>query len=145
MVQGNTINGTAGLGILVDNAKRIHNCDQCSTPQLAGNQTWMNSSGSLLTVSARVNMNNKNLTINGTGNTTMSGIIINNGNVHQKRAGRDVLTLLETTNSFLDGESVEPFRGPARSSVDGQLEGNNATSANGELGNKRPPPSGHSR
>jgi autotransporter-associated beta strand protein len=75
-----TINGVAGIGILVDNASGFNLT--ISTDVLLGgalDQAWTNNSGNLFTVTGAVNLNNNNLTVNGTGNTTISGIISSGG------------------------------------------------------------------
>jgi fibronectin-binding autotransporter adhesin len=72
-LNGNTINGTAGLGILVDNANAFTlTINAPITLGLA--QTWTNNSANLLTIGA-TNLNAKALTVNGSGNGTISGII----------------------------------------------------------------------
>src|SRR3989441_13306741 len=73
-LQGNTINGTAGLGILVDNANAFTLTISASL-KLGAAQSWTNNSGNVLTISGNVDTNNKALTINGTGNTTISSVI----------------------------------------------------------------------
>ncbi len=82
---GGTINGTAGLGILIDNANTSSLTINAAI-QLAGAQTWMNNSGNLFTVGAGgVDIFNKALTINGTGNTTISGVVSNAGAFYESR------------------------------------------------------------
>jgi fibronectin-binding autotransporter adhesin len=74
-LQGNTINGTAGLGILMDNANAF-TLTIDATLKLGAAQTWTNSSGNLLTIgTGGLDLNNKALTINGSGNTTISGVV----------------------------------------------------------------------
>jgi fibronectin-binding autotransporter adhesin len=74
-LQGNTINGTAGLGILMDNANAFTLTINAPL-KLGAAQTWTNSSGNLLTIgTGGLDLNNKALTINGSGNTTISGVV----------------------------------------------------------------------
>src|SRR5207237_5602198 len=78
-LNGNTINGTAGLGILIDNASAF--TLTINAPVKVGNaQTWTNNSGNILTIgSGGVDLNNKTLTVNGSGNTTITGVISSSG------------------------------------------------------------------
>lgn len=123
-LQANTINGTAGLGILVDNTSSFKLT--ISAPLQIGNaQTWMNSSGNLLTISGAVNLNNKGLTINGTGNTTISGVISNGGGF--TKAGSGTLTLSNTSDSYTGQLTVQA--GTLK------IDTINNISSNGELGN----------
>jgi fibronectin-binding autotransporter adhesin len=123
-LQGNTINGTAGLGILVDNANAF--TLTISAPLTIGNaQTWTNSSGNLLTISGAVNINNNALTINGTGNTTVSGVVSNAGALI--KAGSGTLTLSNTGDSYTGQLTVQAGRL--------LIDIINNASANGELGN----------
>jgi len=90
-LQGNTINGTAGLGILMDNANAFTLTINAPL-KLGAAQTWRNNSGNLLTIGAGgVNTNNKALTIDGSGNTTISGVISSNGSI--TKTGNGTLTL----------------------------------------------------
>ena len=97
-LNGNTINGTAGLGILVDNAPAF--ALTITAPITLGNaQTWRNNSGNLLTIGAGgINLNNKALTIDGTGNTLINGIL-SNGNAAITKAGGGTLTLTGTNTN----------------------------------------------
>src|SRR6266404_4933949 len=74
-LSGNTINLIPGLGILMDNANAF--TLTISAPLTVQNpQIWRNNSGNLLTISTGgVNTNNKALTIDGSGNTTISGVV----------------------------------------------------------------------
>ena len=96
-LQGNTINGTANLGILIDNSNPF--TLTISAPVKIGNaQSWTNNSGNLFTVSGGVNLNNKALTINGTGNTTIAGAISGGGSLIQ--TGTGTLTITNAASSF---------------------------------------------
>lgn len=123
-LHGNTINGTAGLGILIDNANAFTftiNCDL----KVGSAQTWTNNSSNLFTVGGAVNANNKALTINGSGNTTISGVVSGGGAI--TKAGSGMLTLSNTGDSYTGQLTVQA--GTL------QIDTINNASANGELGN----------
>lgn len=91
-LNGNTINGTAGLGILVDNTSPFSLTIDAPL-KLGNNQTWMNSSGNLLTIGAGgVDTNNRVLTIDGTGNTTISGVVFGGGSLNKAGSGTLILS-----------------------------------------------------
>jgi len=72
-----TINGIGGTGILIDNPNAF--TLTITAPLIVGaDQAWTNNSGNLFTVQA-VGLNNNALTVNGTGNTLMQGIIASGG------------------------------------------------------------------
>ena len=128
ILNGNTINGTAGLGILVDNANAF--ALTINAPLKLGNaQTWTNSSSNLLTIGGPVDLNKKDLTVNGVGNTTVSGLVSNSGAF--TKAGSGTLTLSNTANSFKGQLTVEAGTLKVDTvndlSTDGEL-GNNALS-----------------
>ncbi len=88
---GNTINGVASRGILTDNTSSYSLTVGCST-RLANSQYWDNNSPNLLTVNGAVNLNAKALTVRGTGNTRISGVLSSTGaSVH--KFGDGTLTL----------------------------------------------------
>jgi fibronectin-binding autotransporter adhesin len=95
---GNTINGTSGLGIRVDNTS-AYTLTINAPIALGASQTWTNNSGNLLTVAA-VSLIGYGLTINGSGPTTISGPIssVSAGNALTK-SGSGKLTL-SGTNTF---------------------------------------------
>ena len=72
MLQSNTINGNANLGVLVDNSSAFTLTIACNT-RIVNSQTWANNSSNLLTVSGGVDLNGQTLTVSGSGNTLMSG------------------------------------------------------------------------
>ena len=74
MLQGNTINGNANLGVLVDNSSAFTLTIACDT-RIVNSQGWANNSSNLLTVSGVVDLNGQTLTVSGSGNTLMSGKI----------------------------------------------------------------------
>jgi len=101
---GNTINGTPGLGILVDNTNSF-TLTITAAIELAGAQTWTNNSGNLFTIGAGgVDIFNKALTINGSGNTTISGVVSNAGAF--TKAGSGALTL-SGTNTYTGVTSIQ--------------------------------------
>jgi len=93
---GNTINGTAGLGVLIDNTTAFTLTISCSV-KIGNAQTWTNNSTNLFTVSGPVNTNTKALTVNGTGNTAISGVISSSGPL--TKSGTGTLTL-SGTNTY---------------------------------------------
>jgi fibronectin-binding autotransporter adhesin len=110
------------------------NCDNANAftltitaPLVIGNaQTWTNNSGSVLTIGAGgVNLNGKALTINGSGDTTISGVVSGAGEF--TKAGSGTLTLWNTGDTYAGQLTVQA----GTLSIDTI---NNA-SANGELGN----------
>src|SRR2546423_1404846 len=82
---GNTISGTAGLGILVNNAS-AYTLTINAPLALSAGQTWTNSSSNLLTIGA-VTMSSFALTVNGTGDTTVSGIVSGSGPITKSGTG----------------------------------------------------------
>ena len=103
-LNGNTINGTSGLGILVDNSNAF--TLTISAPiTLGGAQTWRNNSGNTLTIGAGgVNTSGQALTIDGSGNTTIAGVISNNGPI--TKAGSGTLTLSGTSANTDSGATT---------------------------------------
>jgi autotransporter-associated beta strand protein len=96
-LQANTINGTGGLGILIDSPNSF--TLTISTAVKIGNaQTWRNNSGNLFSVSGTLDLNNKGLTVDGTANTTISGSISGAGGFTKSGSGTAILS--NTGNSF---------------------------------------------
>jgi autotransporter-associated beta strand protein len=90
-LNGNIINGVASRGILADNTSSYSLTVGCSA-RLANSQYWDNNSPNLLTVNGAVNLNAKALTVRGTGNTRISGVLSSTGgSVH--KFGDGTLTL----------------------------------------------------
>jgi autotransporter-associated beta strand protein len=90
-LNGNTINGVAGRGILVDNTSSYSLTVGCST-KLANTQYWDNNSAHLLTVNGAVNLNAKILTVAGNGNSLINGVLSSTGGTLHK-VGDGTLTL----------------------------------------------------
>jgi fibronectin-binding autotransporter adhesin len=105
-LQGNTIGGTAGLGILMDNANAF-TLTITAPLKLGAAQTWRNNSGNLLTIGAGgVNTNAKALTIDGSGNTTISGVVSGtNSSGTVTKAGTGTL-ILSGANSYIGTTTV---------------------------------------
>ncbi|MEY2536981.1 MAG: fibronectin-binding autotransporter adhesin [Verrucomicrobiota bacterium] len=100
-IGGNTINGIAGLGILVDNTGA--SSLTISAPiTLAAAQTWRNNSGNLLTLGS-VDLSNNPLTVDGTGNTAITGVLSNFGAVTKTGTGT---LLLSGVNTFLSALTI---------------------------------------
>ena len=123
-LNGNTINGTAGLGILIDSTDAYKLTINCGL-KVGNNQSWTNNSSSLLTISGAVNVNNKILIIDGTGDTTISGVVSNTGVL--SKAGTGTLTLSNTGDTYTALLAVQA--GTLK------IDTINNASANGELGN----------
>lgn len=102
-LSGSTINGTAGLGILIDNAN-AYTLSLNSQIKIGNAQTWRNNSSNLFTVgSSDVNLNGKAFTIDGTGNTSVTGIMSGGGTF--TKAGTGTLTL-SGTNTYTGTTTV---------------------------------------
>ena len=99
---GSPINGIAGLGILVDNTGAFTLTISCGL-KVGNAQTWLNNSGNLFTVSGAVSMNNKALTIDGSGDTTISGLISGGGLM--TKSGTGSLTL-SGANTYSSGTTL---------------------------------------
>ena len=97
----NTINGTAGLGILVDNTSSFTLTINCPLA-ISATQTWTNTSSNLLTVGA-INLSTFGLTVNGTGSTSVTGIVSGTGTI--TKSGTGTLTL-SGTNTYTGSTTV---------------------------------------
>ena len=89
----NTINGNSNTGIEMDSAAGALTINPALTLNAA--QTWINNSGSLLTIAA-VNNNGKFLTISGSGNTSIGGIISGAGGLTATGSGTLTLNAANT-------------------------------------------------
>src|ERR1051325_699927 len=124
-LSGNTINGTAGLGILIDNSNSYTLTINCGL-KLLNAQTWTNNSGNVLTIGGAVDTNKKDLTVNGSGNTTISGVISNHAAVTFSGTGTLTLSGSNTFDGLLTIQSGSLSIGTINNdSTDGVL-GNNA-------------------
>ena len=123
-LNGNTINGTANLGILIDSTAAYKLTINCGV-KVGNAQSWTNNSSNLFTIGGAVNVNNKALTINGTGDTTISGVVSNAGAL--TKAGTGTLTLSNTGDTYTGQLTVQA--GTLK------IDTINNASANGELGN----------
>jgi autotransporter-associated beta strand protein len=102
-LNGNSINGTAGLGVLIDNAN-AYRLTITAQIKLNSAQTWTNNSGNLFTLeSGGLNTNNKPLTVGGSGDTTISGVITSAGAI--TKSGTGILTL-SATNTWSGATTV---------------------------------------
>ena len=98
-LSGNTINGTANLGILIDNTNAF-TLTITAAIKVGAAQTWRNNSGNLLTIGA-VDMNNKALTVDGTGNTLINGIVSAAGAFTKAGSGKLTLTGTNTNTGTM--------------------------------------------
>ena len=99
---GNTINGIGGLGILVDNNSPFTFTIN-SGLRISAAQSWRNNSGNVFTVGGGVDTNNRALTVDGSGNTLISGIISGGGSL--TKAGTGTLTL-SGANTFTGAVAI---------------------------------------
>jgi fibronectin-binding autotransporter adhesin len=123
-LNGTSINTIAGLGILIDNANAFTLTINAPI-KLNAAQTWRNNSGNLLTIGGAVNTNTNALTIDGSGNTSVTGVISSTGAV--TKSGSGTLTISNTGDTYSGQLAVQA----GTLSIDTI---NNASS-NGELGN----------
>ena len=90
--------GILGTGILVDNTN-AYTLTITATIEVNNDQAWTNNSGNLFTVSGNVSLGGNALTVNGTGNTLISGA--GSLAVHLIKDGSGMLTL--TGNNIYSG------------------------------------------
>ena len=69
-----------GTGILVDNTNAF-TLTITATVSIGNDQAWTNNSGNLFTVSGNVNLGGNAVTVNGTGDTLISGNVSGLGSV----------------------------------------------------------------
>ena len=86
-----TIPSIGGTGILVNNTNAFTLTISAGVT-LGASQAWTNSSGNLFTVSGTVNLDPHHLTVNGTGNTLISGVIGGTGILTKDGSGTLTLT-----------------------------------------------------
>lgn len=94
-----TLNGVAGVGIQVNNGSGAVNTNTAKFA-LGAAQSWTNNSTSLLTVGGTIANGGFGLSVNGSGNTTLNGVISGTGGISKSGAG--TLTL-NGANSFTTG------------------------------------------
>ena len=94
-----TLNGISGVGIQLNNGSGAVTTGSAKFA-LGAAQAWTNDSGSLLTVGGTIANGGFNLTLNGSGNTTLGGIISGTGGIVKSGAG--ILTL-NGANTFTTG------------------------------------------
>jgi autotransporter-associated beta strand protein len=98
---GTTLNGTDGVGVLIDNTSS-GTLNINTTSFKAGNtESWINNSGNLFTIGAPVNLNGKTVTITGSGSTLISGAIAtSSGTGALTKEGNGTLTLSNATSTY---------------------------------------------
>ena len=97
--------GILGTGILVDNPNAV-TLTITANLGISNGQAWTNNSGNLFTVSGNVNLNGNAVTVNGTGNTLISGNVSGMGSVSDLiKDGSGTLTLTGT-NIYGGGTAV---------------------------------------
>jgi autotransporter-associated beta strand protein len=105
---GATINGTAGLGILIDNTNSSTLTINTTSFKLDRNQTLTNNSNNLFTIAAPVNLATRvvsgqtvtpTITVNGSGDTLMSNALTSSttSSGHLVKSGAGTLTLSGVT------------------------------------------------
>ena len=99
-----TINGVGGTGILIDNPNAFTLTITARTA-IGTAQAWTNNSGNLFTVSGvSLALGGNDLTVNGTGNTLISGVISGIGG-SLSQAGSGTLTLTGA-NTYSNGTNL---------------------------------------
>ena len=98
-LSGGTINGVAGLGILVDNTTAYSLTINAPLAATA-NQTWRNNSLNVLSIGA-VNLFSSTLTLDGSGTTAISGVISGAGSMIKNGTGTLVLSGANTFGGSL--------------------------------------------
>ena len=99
------ITGVGGMGVLVDNTNAF-TLTITAGVMLTASQAWINNSGNLFAVDGTVNLDAHHLTVDGTGNTLISGVISGTGGGSiVTKSGNGTLTL--TGNNSYAGGSVD--------------------------------------
>ncbi len=102
---GNTIGGNPNLGILIDSGAAFSLTIDCDI-KVINSQTWLNNNSSeLFTVNGGVNVNGQTLTIDGAGDTKITGVISGgapSSSLHKSGSGTMTLTGANT----YQGETV---------------------------------------
>ena len=94
--------GIPGTGILVDNTSAF-TLTISANIDVNNSQAWTNNSGNLFTVSGNVSLLGNALTVNGTGNTLISGVMGVSGSLIKDGSGTLTLT---GTNIYTGGTAV---------------------------------------
>src|SRR3954469_14400078 len=102
-----TINGIPDYGILVDNTNTF-SLTIAVAIKIGNAQMWANESGNLLSVAGPVDLNNRTLTVNGSGDTLISGVINDNGSLVKSGTGTVTLSAINTFNESvtIDGGTL---------------------------------------
>lgn len=105
---GTTIDGNASTGLLVNNADSATLTISLDRIKIGNNsQSWINNSSNVVTINSKVDLDNKTLTITGSGNTTIGGNVV-------VTSGSNVGTLLKTGAGTLTlAGSANDYRGNA--------------------------------
>ena len=97
--------GIPGIGILVDDSG-AESLAITANLDVSNSQAWTNNSGNLFTVSGNVALEGNAVTVNGTGDTLISGNVSGMGSVSDlNKAGSGTLTLTGT-NTYGGGTAV---------------------------------------
>ena len=93
-------NGTAMPGLLVTNTNGSK-LTIATNLQIANSQSWLNNSNNVVTIAGGVDLSNNGLTIGGTGNFQVDGLISNSGLL-----GTDSITLIGTGTRAFTGNNT---------------------------------------
>ncbi|HEV7300167.1 MAG TPA: hypothetical protein VGN72_12430 [Tepidisphaeraceae bacterium] len=98
---GSTINGVAGVGILMDNTSSGDLTINTSAFKLGGTQSWINNSTNRFTLASPANLNGNTVTIGGSGASLLSGALTNStGTGAITKVDGGTLTLASATISY---------------------------------------------
>jgi autotransporter-associated beta strand protein len=107
---GATLNISAlsmlGTGILVDNSNAFTLTITANLSLGSIDQAWTNNSGNLFTVGGNISLGGNGLTVNGTGNTLISGVIVGVANGSTLTKGDSGTLTLTGTNIYTRGTTV---------------------------------------
>ena len=97
-----TLNGVSGVGIQLNSGSGVVSTGSAKFA-LGANQTWLNNSANTFTVGGTVNLSTNALTIDGSGTSTLNGIISGTGSI--TKTGTGLLTL-NATNTYSGGTTI---------------------------------------